>query len=153
MGINRVRKIPLPATSALQGRRKLGDFLDCYSVKASMPVRDAADIIANFPAWARFLLEIRRLVTAPFGLDNDGPDAADRVGIFPVESETPSELIAGFDDRHLNFRVAVLAHEGRISLATWVDPHNLGGRAYLAAIMPFHIAIVRDAMARVRQAS
>lgn len=92
---------------------------------------------------------IRRIITAPFGLDNDGPDVVDKVGIFPVETETNAELIAGFDDKHLNFRVAVLSHDGQISLATWVAPHNIGGRIYLAAIMPFHIAIARNALARV----
>lgn len=148
-----VTKIPLPASSALHKRCKPGDFLDCYAVTATMPVRDAANVIADFPSWAQLLLLIRRIVTAPFGLDNDGPEAADRVGIFPVESETTSELIAGFDDKHLNFRVSVLSHNSKISLATWVAPHNLGGRAYLAAIMPFHIAIARNALARVRQAT
>jgi len=146
-----VTKIPLPASSALHQRCKPGDFLDCYAVTANMSVRDAANVITDFPYWARLLLLIRRIVTTPFGLDNDGPKATDRVGIFPVESETTSELIAGFDDKHLDFRVSVLSHDAKISLATWVAPHNFGGRAYLAAIMPFHIAIARNALARVRQ--
>lgn len=148
----RVTTIDLPDLSALHVRREPGDFLDCYSVASGMPVRAAADIIADFPGWARFLLIIRRIVTAPFGIDNDGPEAGDKMGIFPVESETPTEVIVGFDDKHLNFRVSVLSHEGQISLATWVAPHNLGGRIYLAAIMPFHIAIARNALRRVGQA-
>lgn len=148
-----VTKIPLPASSALHERCKPGDFLDCYAVEASLPVREAALIITDFPYWTRLLLLIRRIVTAPFGLDNDGPAAADRVGIFPVQSETADELIAGFDDKHLNFRVSVLSHDTRISLATWVAPHNVGGRIYLAAIMPFHVAIARNALARVGQRS
>lgn len=153
MKLFHVTKIALPSESVLHQRCKPGDFLDCYAVTASMPVRDAAETITDFPSWARFLLMIRRIVTAPFGLDNDGPDTADRVGIFPVESETATELIAGFDDKHLNFRVSVLSHEAKVSLATWVAPHNLGGHAYLAAIMPFHIAIARNALMRVRQVS
>lgn len=148
-----VTKTPLPCISALHERRKPGDFLDCYSVPATMSARDAAHVITDFPYWARFLLVIRRIVTAPFGLDNDGPEAADRVGIFPVESETATELIAGFDDKHLDFRISVLSHDAKISLATWVAPHNFGGRAYLTAIMPFHIAIARNALARVGQAT
>lgn len=148
-----VSKIPLPDISALHKRRKPGDFLDCYSVPATMAVRDAAHVITDFPHWARFLLMIRRIITAPFGLVNDGPEAADRVGIFPVESETAGELIAGFDDKHLDFRVSVLSHDAKISLATWVAPHHVGGRAYLTAIMPFHVAIARNALKRVRQLS
>ncbi len=152
MAIARVRKTSLPAVSRLWARRVPGDFLDCYSVASDMHPRDAANIITDFPGWGQFLLRIRRVITAPFGLDNDGPDVADKVGIFPVEAETDQELIAGFDDKHLNFRVSVLSHEGQISLATWVAPHNIGGRIYLAAIMPFHILIARNALARVARA-
>ena len=100
-----VKAITLPEVSALQARRERGDFLDCYAVASDKSVRDAANIITDFPSWAQFLLVIRRIVTAPFGLDNDGPAVEDKVGIFPVESETETALIAGFDDKHLNFRV------------------------------------------------
>lgn len=147
-----VSKIALPQVSGLHARRVPRDFLDCYSVASDMNARDAANIITDFPGWAKFLLVIRRAVTAPFGLDNDGPDVADKVGIFPVESESDYELIAGFDDKHLNFRVSVLSYEGQVSLATWVAPHNLGGRIYLAVILPFHIAIARNALVRVARA-
>ena len=131
----------LPSDSALHARIANGDFLDCYAVAAETGPRRAAEIITAFPRWARFLVAIRRIVTTPFGLSNDGPPAADRVGIFPVESETDRELIAGFNDRHLNFRVSVMSDQGRVLLATWVHPHNFGGRFYLKAIMPFHILI------------
>jgi hypothetical protein len=140
----------LPDESALNDLRFSGDFVDCYSVASDMGPRRAAEIITDFPGWAKALLRLRRLVTAPFGLHNDAPNAAaDVVGIFPVEADTPTELIAGFDDRHLNFRVAVRQDAGQVRLATWVRPHNIAGRAYLALIMPFHILISRNALARV----
>jgi len=139
----------LPEGSLLQDRIKPDDFLDCYSVPSELSARRAAEVITNFPGWARFLLQIRKVVTAPFGLLNDGPASADKVGIFPVEVETDRELIAGFNDRHLNFRVSVVSEEGRVFLATWVHPHNIGGQIYLKAILPFHILLSRDALARV----
>lgn len=148
-----VRATPLPAHSALHARKGQGDFLDCYSVAADVPTRRAAEVITDFPGWARVLLLIRRILTTPFGLSQDGPDAPDKVGPFPVEIDTETEMVAGFDDKHLEFRVSVLRHEGRISLATWVHPHNIFGRAYLAAIMPFHIMVARNALARVAQAA
>lgn len=120
---------------------------------STMSSRSAAEIITDFPAWARFLLHIRKLLTAPFGLSTDGPDASDKIGPFPVEIETASELIAGFNDKHLEFRVSVFAQDGRVSLATWVHPHNIGGRAYLMVILPFHILIARNALARVATAA
>lgn len=139
----------LPPHSALHSRVGKGDFLDCYCVESNLEPRQAADIITDFPGWAQFLLLIRQVITAPFGLSNDGPEASDKVGIFPVESENNHELIAGFNDKHLNFRVSVFCEDGRVSLATWVHPHNIGGRLYLAAILPFHILIARNALSRV----
>jgi hypothetical protein len=149
----KVQSCTLPGFSALHARCSDGDFLDCYRVASVLPPREAAEIIIDFPSWARVLLMIRRFATAPFGLDNDGPAVVDKIGPFPIESDSGDELIAGFDDRHLDFRVSVISRESRVSLATWVHPHNLGGRLYLAAIMPFHILIARNALARVGRRS
>lgn len=145
---HKISKIPLPASSALQSRIADGDFLDCYATKADISPRDATAEIVEFPGWAKWLVKLRAIVTSPFGLSQDGPEATDKLGAFPVESETDTEIIAGFNDKHLNFRVSVICEDGQLSLATWVHPHNLGGRIYLAAIMPFHILIARNAVAR-----
>ena len=149
MSSNLVRKTDLPEQSALHTRVAAGDFLDCYQVPSDLSPRRAAEVITSFPEWARLLMSIRRVVTAPFGLSNDGPPADDKIGPFPVESETEHELIAGFDDLHLDFRISVLSKDRHVHLATWVHTHNLGGRLYLNAIMPFHIMIARNALKRV----
>ncbi len=141
----------LPVGSLLSDRIADSDFVDCYSVPSSASPRVAAEVITDFPGWAQFLLLIRKVVTAPFGLSNDGPAAADKIGPFPVETETDEEIIAGFDDKHLEFRVSVISRQGQVYLATWVHPHNIGGRFYLKAIMPFHVLIARNGLARVAQ--
>ncbi len=150
--MEQVLAISLPADSRLHSRWAEGDFLDCYAVRSALPPRRAAEIIVEFPKWVRGLMRVRRLLTAPFGLSNDGPKAPDKLGPFPVEIATEREVIAGFDDRHLDFRVSVFSTGDQVSLATWVHPHNLGGKLYLLAILPFHIAIARNALARVAQA-
>ncbi|MGB3553884.1 MAG: DUF2867 domain-containing protein [Jannaschia sp.] len=132
--------------------RRPGDFLDCYAVRSDMPSRTAAEIVVDFPPWARALVSLRNVVTAPFGLLPDGPEAADNIGFFPVTAEGEDEIVAGFDDRHLDFRVAIIRRDGFVHLATWVAPHNIGGRLYLKAILPFHVAIARNAMSRVSTA-
>ena len=139
----------LPSESVLNTRVSPIDFLDCYAISSPLLPRHAAEIITNFPRWACGLLLVRKVVTAPFGLSNDGPSAADKIGLFPVEIETSNELVAGFDDKHLDFRVSVMSKDGRVFLATWVHPHNIGGRFYLACILPFHIMIARNALQRV----
>lgn len=149
---NPVLTTNLPPWSRLHVRIGPQDFLDCYAVSSPLPPRRAAEIIVDFPPWVRGLFKLRRVLTTPFCLSNDGPPAVDKIGMFPVESEDHHELIAGFDDRHLEFRIAVLSRDGRVSFATWVHPHNAGGRVYLRAILPFHVLVVRDAMRRVAAA-
>ncbi len=139
----------LPEGSQLVSRIKGGDFIDCYSIEAEASPRQAADIITTFPAWGQWLVKLRSVLTSPFGLSQTGPDAPDKVGLFPVEQETETEIIAGFNDKHLDFRVSVMCEHGKVYLATWVHPHNIGGRVYLKMIMPFHILIARDSLVRV----
>jgi len=129
------RKVELPSESVLHERIASTDFIDCFMVKSSMSARKAAEIIVQFPQWTQPLFRIRRIVTAPFGLSNDGPPE--------------TEFVAGFDDKHQNFRVSVMSQSGRVYLATWVHPNNIGGRIYLFTILPFHVMIARDALKRV----
>ncbi len=63
----------LPASSRLHPRIGPHDFVDCYAVASSLAPRRAAEIIVEFPAWVRGLFRLRRVLTAPFGLSNDGP--------------------------------------------------------------------------------
>ncbi len=143
-----VKTVSLPAESLLHRYIIPGDFVDCYGAPGDMPPRKAAQTIVDFPPWADALLSLRRVITVPFGLSQDGPEAADKLGPFPVQTETDDEIIAGFDDKHLNFRISVLRHGGQMLLATWVHPHNIGGHIYLSMIMPFHILIARNGIAR-----
>jgi hypothetical protein len=149
--MSKVVETELPKNSLLTDRINKSDFIDCYSVQSNLSTRQAAEIITNFPGWASFLVKIRNAVVSKFGLLSDGPEASDKVGFFPVESENDRELIAGFDDKHLNFRVSVISQDGRVFLSTWVHPHNLGGKIYLKTILPFHVLIVRNALARVQR--
>ena len=146
---SQVIETDLPSESILNTQVSPTDFLDCYMVAASLSPRHAGETITDFPRWVRALLFVRKVVTVPFGLSNDGPPANDKVGPFPVEVETKNELVAGFDDKHLDFRVSVISQDGRVFLATWVHTHNIGGRFYLACILPFHVLIARNALHRV----
>ncbi len=144
-----VKLAQVPETSGLHRYMKPGDFVDCYEVPSDLRLRAAAEIIIQYPAWVRMLMLLRRVVTTPFGLVNDATGPSDRLGMFPIESETDEEILAGFDDKHLNFRISIMAKDGMVYFATWVHPHNRGGTLYLNAVMPFHILICRNALRRV----
>ena len=68
-------------------------------------------------------------------------------------SRSADEIVLGVDDRHLDFRASVLLRRADNSLAitTAVRCHNLLGRLYLAAILPFHILIAADVLRRLRR--
>ena len=68
-------------------------------------------------------------------------------------SETPDRLVAGFNDRHLDFRVVVdvaTTERGQsVTATTLVLTHNWLGRTYLAIILPFHRLVVRAMLRQV----
>jgi Protein of unknown function (DUF2867) len=128
--------------------------IDAYRVAvdgAALDARKAAErMFARGPRWIETLLRLRNLVVAPFGLKTSGegePATGGMIGIFPVVSETPERLVAGFNDHHLDFRVVVdVAPKGggqEVTTTTLVLTHNWLGRTYLAVIMPFHRLIAR----------
>jgi hypothetical protein len=63
------------------------------------------------------------------------------IGFFPLLSKSAGELVVGEDDRHLDFRVAILLRTGaaggrELVAVTVVHCHNRLGRTYLAVIAP-----------------
>lgn len=142
----------LPAQSRLHGYFKAGDFLDCFSGAAHFSPRKAATIAMEFPVWITGLLRLRNLLVMPFGL-REVEKSDNAIGIFPVVAEDETEIILGFDDSHLNFRISVLCTGTKVYFATWVHRNNRFGRFYLATIMPFHKLIVRRSIRAVIQAN
>ena len=135
-------------------------FIDAYRIAVADPAlnaRGAAErMLGHGPRWIEMLLALRNHLVKPFGLktpDPTGPGAADTIGIFPVVSETPTRLVAGFNDKHLDFRlvvdVASAGHTQRVTATTLVLTHNLLGRSYLAIILPFHRLVVRSLLRQV----
>lgn len=61
-------------------------------------------------------------------------------------ARTPSRLVMGEDDRHLDFRVVLdVAGEAAaraVTVATVVRYRNAFGRAYFALVRPFHRLVV-----------
>jgi hypothetical protein len=139
----------LPAASSLWSHHRPGDFMDCYSVSSPLSPREAAERGLTLPGWARGLLALRNALVRPFGLKTEADAGTRALGLFPIRKDDGAEFVLGLDDRHLDFRIAVLRQEGRIFLSTWVHPHNGWGRAYLALVMPFHVLISRGAVARM----
>ena len=80
------------------------------------------------------------------------------IGFFPVLSKSARELVMGEDDRHLDFRLAILlrtgaAGERELVVVTVVHCHNWLGRTYLAVISPFHRMIVPASLEQAARAT
>ena len=139
-------------------------FVDAFCLDiagAALDARNAAErMLAHPPRWIDALLKLRNLLVAPFGLKTSGKGEhppRETIGLFPILTETPQRLVAGFDDKHLEFRVVVdVAVSGpdaeagqRVTATTLVKTHNRFGQVYLAIIMPFHRVIVPALLRRV----
>ena len=134
-------------------------FVDAFSLEVdgrALDARQAAQrMFARFPAWVDALVRLRNMMVTPLGLKTSGVKETVReaVGIFPVLSETPDRLVAGFNDKHLDFRVVVdiatFPDNQQVTTTTLVLTHNLLGRVYLAIIVPFHRLIVPAMMRQI----
>ena len=124
-------------------------FADAFSIAIDNPALDARHaaerMMARQPRWIETLTSLRNILVTPLGLKTSGESRTaprEMVGIFPIVSQTPDRLVAGFNDKHLDFRVVVdLQNSGNarnVTLTTLVKTHNWFGRTYLAVILPFH---------------
>jgi uncharacterized protein DUF2867 len=136
-------------------------FADAFRIAVddrTLDARHAAEcMIGRLPRWAEALISLRNILVAPFGLKTSGASKSaprEMIGIFPIVSQTPDRLVAGFNDKHLDFRVVVdIASSGatsqNVTATTLVLTHNWFGRTYLAIILPFHRLIVRTLLRQV----
>lgn len=141
---------PDSGMQALLPGAQFGDSFRITVDDGMLSARQAAErMFLQQPGWITSLMKLRNLLVTPFGLKRPiqrKTVARDSIGPFPVISETPQRLVAGFNDKHLDFRIVVdvsgLAPNRQVSATTLVKTNNLLGRTYLTVIMPFHRLIV-----------
>ena len=129
-------------------------FEACLS-RAGLSMSDIyLGIFAYLPRWMNWMLLLRTKIVSVFGIK--GPTSAqlnsvevkksyvvgEKIALFTLFSQNDNEIVAGGDDKHLDFRVSVLRliEDGvsKVVLTTVVNPHNLFGKTYLFFILPFH---------------
>ncbi|MCK1388587.1 DUF2867 domain-containing protein [Bradyrhizobium sp. 21] len=137
-------------------------FIDAFRVEvgaAALNAREACTrMVLNGPRWVDALVRLRNVLVTPFGLKKSGegaPAPGGLIGLFPVLSETPERLVAGFNDSHLDFRIVVdvagNAASREVTLTTLVKTNNFLGRIYLTLITPFHKLVARGMMGRIEE--
>ena len=125
--------------------------VDLSSAKFSSARELGEAFVQNFPAWAWPMLILRNLMVSPFGLTGTKETPGlDKIGFFPVIEESGSNVVAGIDDKHLDFRIVLDLdkHERRqrCTITTVIKRHNWFGRTYLQLVLPFHRWIIRSSL-------
>src|SRR5258708_26693212 len=156
--------VPVPTDSALAPLYVGADLLDAFAIHVPAGASDDLEVLARAAferqaGWIRALTWVRDAVMAPVGVKSSraiGAAAAARgsvIGYFPLLSKSAGELVVGEDDRHLDFRVAILLRAGAAGRREVVAGagghcHNPLGRTSLAGVGAFPRGVGRAALER-----
>jgi hypothetical protein len=142
-------------------------FRDSYRVPLSRRELGIVDIFfaifAHHPLWMKLLLIVRNKVASLAGLDaptaseilhveiKDRYVVGEKIGVWPIFWLSEDEVVAGRNNKHMDFRLSVLkVPDGdgtSVVVSTICSVHNLSGKLYLFLIIPFHRYGVRKLMA------
>jgi hypothetical protein len=143
------------------------DFRDAYRAALSRSDLGVIEIFfgifARRPGWMNLMLIARNKAAALAGLEvpttaeiinmekRDRYSVGEKIGPWPIFFLGSDELIAGRDNKHMDFRVSVMkVHDGprpSVVVSTLCMVHNKFGQYYLSSIVPFHRFGLRRLMA------
>jgi len=162
-----VTECDVPSSSmldrALVGR---ADFHDSYKVRLSRSELGIVDIFfgifAHLPVFPKLLLIVRNRLASLAGLEapttskilnieiRDKYAVGDKIGVWPIFFLGENELVAGRDNKHMDFRLSVLKVPDGDAISVVVTTicivRNRFGKYYLRAIVPFHKRSVQRLM-------
>ena len=149
----------VPAASALGADLiERADFRDAYRAplrRAELSVVEIFfGIFAHRPRWMNLMLIARNQAAALAGLEvpttseivhmekRDRYLVGDKIGPWPIFFLGADELVAGRDNKHMDFRLSIMkVHDGMspsVVVSTLCVVHNKFGQWYLSSVIPFH---------------
>jgi hypothetical protein len=152
-------KCDVPSLSVLDRRWiEAAYFQDSYRAPLSRTHASVVEIFfaifAHHPTWMKIVLIARHRIASFFGLEvptasevinvevKGSYSVGDKIGVWPIFSLTDNELVAGRDNKHLDFRLSVLkemdGESESVVVSTLCIVHNWFGKAYLFFVVPFH---------------
>jgi Protein of unknown function (DUF2867) len=143
------------------------DFRDAYRVPLRRSDLSVVEIFfaifARRPGWMKLMLIARNKAAALAGLEvpttseimnmekKDRYLVGEKIGPWPIFFLGSDELIAGRDNKHMDFRVSIMkVHDGSrpsVVVSTLCLVHNKFGQYYLFSVIPFHKFGLRRLMA------
>ncbi len=152
---NGILKAEIPAASVCADYLTGVDYRDAFCARLADSARPIGEIyvalFAHSPGWINALMAVRNKLAGFLGLDDynnaasitrEGLKVGARSGLFLIYAIGENEIIAGEDDRHLNFRVSVYKQNDEVVISTMVKYNNRLGRLYMRLIRPFHKMVV-----------
>jgi hypothetical protein len=156
-----------PSGSAL-GRDVVGRayFHDSYRAAPARPDLGIVEIFfalfGHTPLWMKLLLIVRNAVAKLFGLEVPSVReilkpavkteyrVGEKIGPWPIFFIAENEIVAGRNNKHLDFRLSVLKARDddvpNVIVTTICSVHNVFGKIYLFFVIPFHRKGVRSLM-------
>ena len=137
---------------------KAAYFRDSYIAPLKRPDASVVDIFfaifGHHPVWIKALLIVSNQVAKLCGLEvptvadilltkiQSHYAVGDTIGPWPIFSLSQTELVAGRNNKHLDFRLSVLKivenQNANVVISTICSVHNVYGKIYLFFIVPFH---------------
>src|SRR5262252_6855255 len=134
------------------------DFRDAHSAPLSRSDRSVVEIFfaifAQRPGWMKLMLIARNKAAALAGLEvpttseimnmeqRDRYFIGEKIGPWPIFFLSSDELVAGRDNKHMDFRLSIMkVHDGvrpSVVVSTLCMVHNKFGQYYLSSIIPIH---------------
>jgi hypothetical protein len=143
-------RVPLSPESSIAKTRASANLADAYSIELPAGASTDPEILARFifahqAPWIRTLISVRDGLVGGLGLKTakhltslGASSGAGRLSIFKIYSTSPTEVVRGEDDKHLDFRLSVLCSvpappraTRHLVLSTVVHCHNRLGRLYI----------------------
>ena len=162
---HRVTLVSLPPESRIAKAYASTNLADAYSIELPSGASTNPELLARFifshqAPWVSNLTAVRDAVVGRFGLKTakqltslGAANGTGRLGIFKIYSTSPTEVVLGEDDKHLEFRLSVLCTnqpspggKRHLTLSTVVHCHNRLGRLYILVIAPFHRLVVQSSL-------
>jgi len=159
------KRVSLPPESEIAKVYSSMNLADAYSIALPAGASTNPELLARFifahqAPWIGRLIAIRDALVAGFGLKTgkhlaslEAENRARRLSIFKIYSRSPTEVVLGEDDKHLDFRLSVLCSgqslpgaKRHLILSTVVHCHNRLGRLYIFLIAPFHRLVVQSSL-------
>ncbi|WP_282342881.1 DUF2867 domain-containing protein [Pseudomonas sp. PS02288] len=166
----RVTLVSIPSDSRIAKAYSSPNLADAYSIELPSGASSNPELLARFipsrrAPWISGLIAIRDATVGRFGLKTAkqlsslaAESKRGHIGIFKIYGASPTEIVLGGEDKHLDFRLSVfcsnqLSPSGKrqLTFSTAVNCHNRFGRLYIFVIAPFHRLVVRSSLRSAAQ--